>query len=138
MTTIPNNYRQLTSDEVYKNGDLYYNIHRPLEIQIIRCGEGIATKHYPDYKFFRRRHTKKVKPTIVLATGKTKAAVVSFCYPHNCLPVTRTVQVISMDSKYLTGLERTCAGSKFKYQFKRFTLNKMRTAPVLVSYDFPE
>ncbi len=133
------NHRLLKAGEIIRKGDFYKDNTtgeiRPVKFAIGRTVRG--EEGYRNYDFFRRKHTKKVAPVTRPKSDKPAptVAVVTFAYPHEHRPVDRMVHVISLDDKYLTGLERTCLGyGKYKYQFKRFLISKMRTAIKLVYY----
>jgi hypothetical protein len=139
------NHRLLKTGEIIRKGDFYKNKHngeiRPVKFSINR---EVGSGGYANYDFYRRKHTKKVAPvhlrqrhpTIEPVTKKIPPAVtvVAFTYPHDHLPVTRNVQVISLDDKYLTGLEIIVGRDKPKYTFKRFLRSKMRTEMKLIHY----
>ena len=138
MTKIPSNYRQLDYDEIIRKGDLYQPTNYPTNINSVKYAIGCYVRDYlNNYTFWRRRHTKAItkalpsvpmRKGIITATEKSKKTVieVSFDYPKkDGYLKTRIVQLISLDSRYLVGLEKTWQGAKPKYQFKKFLRNKI-------------
>jgi len=135
--TIPSNYRQLKPTEVVRKGDLYRR-ESDKAVYPVRHSVGCVVGSYPSnlYTFWRRRHTKKVvtQSYKTPATAKTDepkktVTVVSFSYPgsQSHVPRLRTVQLISLDDKYLVGLEVTGdSPGEYKFQFKRYLRWKIR------------
>ena len=134
--TIPSNYRQLKPNEIIRKGDLYRLIQEWDDNAIpVRNSIGRIVSAYP-YTFWRRRHTKNVVSQAPIAKAKTKTdepkktvTVVSFSYPgsQSHVPRLRTVQLISLDDKYLVGLEVTGdRPGEYKFQFKRYSRWKIR------------
>ena len=145
--TIPNNYRQLKSTEPLRKGDLYYrwnwkdrSTKQPIIYRLRGSLYGPPTAgDYRDYLFFRRRHTKVVAPARrvdpqvgVEGSAKVKKVQVEFDYPHEGKVITREVQLISLDDKYLTGLEigarwdKEARQWKTSYQFKKFRRDRIK------------
>lgn len=127
-------HRQLGVSEIIRKGDFYKDNGTGV-ISPVKHSIGRTPRHYRyGYTFWRRLHTKK--PTVAVFTPyrkggdsgtfkkvkpdakpKAKVPVVRFTYKGE----QRMVHVISMDDKYISGLERTCEGyGKYKYQFKKF------------------
>ena len=134
--TIPSNYRQLKPNEIIRKGDLYRIIQEWDDNAIpVRNSIGRIVSAYP-YTFWRRRHTKQVATSASVTKRQTKTdepkktvTVVSFSYPgsQSHVPRLRTVQLISLDDKYLVGLEVTGdRPGEYKFQFKRYSRWKIR------------
>ena len=134
--TIPSNYRQLKPNEIIRKGDLYRLIEEWDGNAIpVRNSIGRIVSAYP-YTFWRRRHTKQVATSASVTKRQTKTdepkktvTVVSFSYPgsQSHVPRLRTVQLISLDDKYLVGLEVTGdRPGEYKFQFKRYSRWKIR------------
>jgi hypothetical protein len=145
LMTIPNNYRQLKPNEIVRKGDLYRQ-ERGGQVFPVKNSLGCFVGSYLSLTFWRRRHVKKsqlvvvptnfpyhIKPKrltqlhnrikkVVTSSTKTETpkknvTIVSFGYNYK----SRQVQLISLDSKYLVGLEITRDDwSRYKYQFKKF------------------
>jgi len=140
--TIPNNYRQLKPNENLRRGDLY-RYKDTGAVQKLTNANGFASS-YPHYTFWRRRHTKYVPPAApkprqrvdpqvgVEGSAKVKKVQVEFDYPHEGKVITREVQLISLDDKYLTGLEigarwdKEARQWKTSYQFKKFRRDRIK------------
>jgi len=124
------NHRQLKPDEIIRKEDFYKDnlgTVRPVKWSI---GMTPSRPAYKNYTFFRRKHTKKpalatsnrtVYIRIPESKPKDKYPTVSFFYKSD----EREVQVISMDNKYITGLEVNRSGDKPKYQFKKFLRSRI-------------
>jgi hypothetical protein len=142
---IPDNYRKLKSDEIIREGDIYQNIINPSIIAKTHNSIGKPVRHYTNYIFFRRRHTKQSVSRAVITTKpdatKKPIVIVSFRYPHRGdWDKFRIVQVISLNEKYLVGLERTEEDNgKYSYQFKKFLRNRISSSGAiqLESYNPP-
>jgi hypothetical protein len=126
---IPSNYRQLKTDEIVRRGDLcrheWDHVVFPAKNSI-----GLSVGAYPSsiYTFWRRRHAKATPlsraaaaPTPAQPTAKKNVTIVEFTYNWK----SRRVQLISLDSQYLTGLEITREGSRYSYQFKKYLRYKI-------------
>lgn len=133
---IPSNYRQLKTDEIIRKGDLYRQGWDGNAIPV-RNSIGKTVSAYPEntYTFWRRRHTKPVVASTQVATPskaskpKKTVTVVSFSYTgsQSHVPRLRTVQLISLDDKYLTGLEVTGdQPGDYTFKFKRYLRWKIR------------
>jgi hypothetical protein len=144
MNKIPDNYRQLKPNETLRKGDLYHYQKQTNWIEIMPCNSERTVASWPEYVFFRRRHTAKqavkpvtfVKPAVKDNTKKDKKLVVTFTYPSSQTgrEVERTVQVISLTPEYLTGLEIINLWSDENrgylplYQFKKFNRGCIKDA----------
>ncbi len=134
MIRPPSNYRKLKDNEKPRKGDWYCHIAG--NMHDIMCANSYEdVKDYPGYEFFRRRHIKVIKPKVsAVDSSKPKnVTIVSFLYNE----IKRYVQVISLDEKYLKGLEITQSSentSKLHYQFKSYLRNKIFGAIRLESY----
>lgn len=132
---IPSNYRQVKTDDTIRKGDLYRS---KLDLNLVgsaRWSIGHKAGDYSDYTFWRPRKTVKVKPSSGASwlphpkqttpkkdTGaKKNVTIVEFTYNWK----SRRVQLISLDSGYLTGLEITREGSRYNYQFKKYLRYKI-------------
>ena len=126
---IPSNYRQLKPDEIIRKGDLYQSVFDKLIVAPVRHSIGNKASSRPDYTFWRRRHTKATPLSRVAAAStsaqptanKKNVTIVEFTYNWKA----RRVQLISLDAKYLTGLEITREGSRYNYQFKKYLRYKV-------------
>lgn len=152
MNKIPSNWRKLKTNEKFRKGDL---CHRAAPDRVAvdwDCNETIKQFHKtnPKYVFYRKR----VKPlksnktdfkNLVLVPKKdtnnnTVVTLVGFEYPDSKLTFLRhrTVQVISMDNRYLVGLERsnnTKENGKYSWQFKKYLRSKIPAGmPTLMHY----
>jgi hypothetical protein len=137
LMTIPSNYRQLKPNETIRKGDLYRQAWDK-SIHPVNNSIGRTVGDYPSgsYTFWRRRHTKQVATSAPVTKRQTKTdepkktvTVVSFSYPgsQSHVPRLRTVQLISLDDKYLVGLEITGDHpGEYKFQFKRYSRWKIR------------
>jgi len=133
---IPNNYRQLKPTEIIREDDLYRQEWDGSTL-LVKNSIGRIVSAYSSniYTFWRRRHTKSVvAPTQVATPSKASkpkktVTVVSFSYPgsQSHVPRLRTVQLISLDDKYLTGLEVTGDHpGDYTFKFKRYLRWKIR------------
>jgi hypothetical protein len=133
---IPVNYRQLKPTEIVRKGDFYRQEWDGSAIPVKNSiGKLVGSYSSHTYTFWRRRHTKAVvSPAKVATPAKTDkpqktVTVVSFSYPgsQSHIPRLRTVQLISLDDKYLVGLEVTGdhPGS-YTFKFKRYSRWKIR------------
>lgn len=145
---LPSHYRKLHSYEVIKNGDYYVNPSNPDVLGKVNSSVGHVVseynKNFSNYDFYRRRHvkaksplkivrTKSVAPSDyqVVAKKSVNQTVVKFLYKNK----TRRVQLISMDNRYLTGLEiYTNSDGVTQYQFKNFLRSRMETPAVLEAF----
>jgi len=141
------NYRQLKPHELLRPGDKYVYISSPKKVvgtmQCIPVG-GLAPDHWPEYRFYRRRHTAKnlfIKhPQDQDRLKPEKKLVVTFYYPSHSgkCNVDRKVQVIDLNDEYLTGLEMTNVWETGKnqyrtnYQFKKFLRTKIKHNEITV------
>jgi hypothetical protein len=75
---------------------------------------------YPDFTFWRKRQSSKIVASEP-ATSKKNVTIVEFTYNWK----SRRVQLISLDSQYLIGLEITREGSRYNYQFKKYLRYKI-------------
>jgi hypothetical protein len=139
MMKIPENYRKLKPAEYINPGD-YYESKEENDVGIMHHEGGLVSA-YSHYNFYRRRHVKKVTRAVRQTSAdavinqvakdivkKTPVAVVTFGYPHKDYGTEhRTVQLISLDDTYLTGLEITSnvRYGKTKYQFKKFLRSRI-------------
>ena len=141
--TIPNNYRQLKPNEKLRRGDLYRRIPNG-EVLKLSWDNPSPAGAYSTHCFWRRRHTKVVTPAApkpkrrvdpqvgVEGSAKVKKVQVEFDYPHEGKVITREVQLISLDDKYLTGLEigarwdKEARQWKTSYQFKKFRRDRIK------------
>ncbi len=120
------NHRLLKPNEVIRKGDFYKTLSTGVVSPVKHSIGKTPAYGYYGYEFYRRKHTKKVvapapKPT---APPVAKYPTVTFKYNY----VQREVQVISLTSVYVTGLEVTHEGTKAKYQFKKFLRSRIQSA----------
>jgi len=137
---IPSNYRQLKTDEVIRKGDLYRSKHNLTNVGPVHWTIGTVVGNTRDYTFWRRRHAKATPlsraaaaPTPAQPTTKKNVTIVEFTYNWK----SRRVQLISLDSQYLTGLEITREGSRYSYQFKKYLRYKIDSGLIRL-YHFGE
>ena len=126
MTKI-DNHRLLKPNEVIRKGDIVKNPHTG-QAQIVRgsIGSLAGLRAYRGLEFWRRKHTKKVVAPAPAAVAKYPTVTFKYNY------LQREVQMIELDSKYVTGLEVTHEGGKNKYQFKKFLRSRLQSAVELV------
>ena len=140
--TIPNNYRQLKATEKLLRGDLYHRLPNG-DVQKLRWNNPVPASNYPNHSFWRRRHTKYVPPIGVAQDTfrKTKRVQVEFDYPHDGCVITREVQLVSLDDKYLTGLEIINGWDikvrKYKtiYKFKKYRRDRIKGGIYLSKFE---
>lgn len=131
---IPSNYRQVKTDDTVRKGDIYRIKNRRHGIvAFVHWSIGRKVSYYPNFTFWRPRKTAKVTPSSGASwlptpakkqTKSDKKTVTIVVFTYNWK--SRRVQLISLDDKYLTGLEITrefC--SPYKYQFKKFLRSRI-------------
>lgn len=140
-TSVPNNFRQLKSNETIRAEDIYRN-EITGQVQPTKFSIGRTVSNYHGYTFWRRRHTAgsntptriqrwrpfitPVVPTPTVAVvqdePKKPVTIVTFWYNSKF----HTVQVIKLDNTYLKGLDITVnRDNKREYQFKTFRLDRV-------------
>ena len=136
--TIPKNYRQMKPKETPRKGDYYVSKSNPNHVVKMTGDSDHTVAHWTYLNFFRRRHTKAVNVPAPVANHvkneadpkkRSNVTVVSFSYPNSQTRVlyARTVQLISLDDKYLVGLEISAKEfGDYKFQFKRYSRWKIR------------
>jgi len=124
---IPSNYRQLKTDEVIRTGDMYRSKFDFQNVHEVRNSIGLTPSNLQliGYTFWRARKAtvtpRVATPTPAKPTTKKNVTIVEFTYNGK----RRRVQLISLDRQYLTGLEITREGSRYKYQFKKYLRYKI-------------
>lgn len=139
--------------EKLRKGDLYRRGTNG-EVRKLLWNNPETAGSYSRHKFWRRRHTKYVPPTApkpkrridpqvgVGGTAKVKKVQVEFDYPHDGRVITREVQLISLDDKYLTGLEIGARWDtedrqwKTSYQFKKFRRDRIKAGGQIYLSEF--
>jgi len=138
MKQIPQHYRKLGPDEIPKRGD-YYKFDK--EVDQWSGKFSYPSRSYPGWQFFRRKHVAvKATPSVAKKNPNGKLVVVEFEYPSHDSGFlkTREVQLIGMDSKYVTGLEITNLWNKKegkytpKFQFKKFLRSRIYHSGIIL------
>ena len=129
---ITSNYRQVKSSDIVRKGDIYRNKTDFNDIGYARYSIGRPASNNSGYTFWRPRKNAKVTPQAAAPAAPAKpstkkiVALVAFEYPRkNGSVKLRVVQLISLDSDYLVGLEKNWTPDGYKYQFKRYCRNKI-------------
>ena len=130
---IPSNYRQVKSTDTVREGDIYRNKTDFNDVGFARYSIGRLAGDNSGYTFWRARKSTAVtsqvaKPATASkpSTSKKIVALVAFEYPKKNGGVKlRVVQLISLDTDYLTGLEKNWTPDGYKYQFKRYLRSKI-------------
>lgn len=140
---IPYNYRRVKTNELLRNGDVYYckntmyfadrSLYGTLEIGDNAIG--LIARTFRRHCFFRKRKQDHVSPTPALKQAVTihaamvakptvKKVTVSFPYPNKdtCGFRYRVIELLTMDDTYIAGVERNAEG---KYQFKKFLRSRI-------------
>lgn len=139
MKNILENYRQLKPNEVIRKGDFYKSANGRI-IELAKGSIGTKPDYYTDsgLTFWRRKHTaKKVSASIRRASMvnvKPNVATVNFTYYKNGHDKYHVVQLISLDSNYLIGLDIGYKDGKATYQFKKFLCSRIDGGVYLTSY----